>query len=45
MPRMPSFGAPHYYSSQSLSNFSDQLNLAVGSANLMQTNSNSVTQY
>jgi len=35
MPRMPSFGAPHYYSSQSLSNFSDQLNLAVGSANLM----------
>ena len=48
MPHKPGragFGFPSSFSSQSLTNISDQLNIAVGSANVMQGNSNSVVQY
>lgn len=46
-PKLPGFGYPypHHVSTQTLSNISEQLNLAVGSANVMQSNSNSVIQY
>lgn len=44
--KLPGFyPAPHHVTTQSLSNFSEQLNIAIGSANVMQGNSNSVIQY
>ncbi len=39
----PAFG-PSYTSIKNLTNISDQLNIAVGSAGVMQGNSNSVSQ-
>lgn len=45
-PKYPGFYPyPHHVSTQSLTNISEQLNIAVGSANVMQSNSNSVTQF
>ncbi len=43
--KMSGFAAPYSFNSKSLSNISEQLNIAVGSANVMQGNSNSVVQY
>ncbi|MFC6672953.1 hypothetical protein [Marinobacterium aestuariivivens] len=47
MPKKPGYGLlyPSHVSHQSLSNFSEQLNIAVGSAYVTQGNSNSVIQY
>jgi len=46
-PRKPGYGHGHptHIYSKSLTNISEQLNIAVGSANVTQVNSNSVTQH